>query len=509
VKSMPNPVEPIIACMVGRVHPCVKPMGLSRIIAIVPRHKRGVRGMRVGIVKMKRRVFAVIAIVRMVIQMVINFVSMAVLVKKKGMCDTHTQCVVYDNVSWYVYSCAFHAFCICSYLGCECPDGFVGPICEFTEQEADLAVCTLQCANNGFCRKGAKDVTILEKFEQIDQGLHRRLALSVENNTYAGDFEHCVCPKGYVGLQCEYKMDVCAGGEHVCLNGADCVPYRDNAGLHFECDCSTTNDPFHKYAGKYCEYASTKMCSSNGQVTERSDSYSFCVNDGECIDVVDGNGVSHPTCQCSDLFEGHHCEFKKDDGSSSSNSNGRGIDDTPPPPVDVHRKHTIRLVLFTVIFSVLAFLIILSTLMVWRRYRRRKSSSYYMTRPRSTPRPTQAHMQSMGAWTNRRSTTLRELPDVHEEDDENLYSDSNKEEDDDVNESHSISSMSTNRMAGGSQMGFSVLDIHPTRSGTISLMKSNESTTSNRSTIDPPQILFNESDEGDEKEDPNGVKDFV
>jgi len=64
----------------------------------------------------------------------------------------------------------------------------------------------------GVCRNGAKDVGFLKKF---------KLGMTNVDLSYTDDFEHCVCPKGYVGLQCEHMVDVCPGGEHICMNGAE------------------------------------------------------------------------------------------------------------------------------------------------------------------------------------------------------------------------------------------------------------------------------------------------
>jgi hypothetical protein len=388
-----------------------------------------------------------------------------------SMLDFYTL-TLYCTLLYFTYPIFLHY----SYMGCDCPDGFLGPICEYTKKESQHTACTLECQNNGFCRKGAKDISVLEKYEQINGGLHRLLTQSADDKAYAGDFEHCVCPKGYVGLQCEYKMDVCPGGDQVCLNGADCVPYRNEEGLQFQCDCATASDNTKFFAGKYCEYSSTEICSTNGQVTKGSDSYTFCVNDGECVDNVDESGESKPECECKDGFEGDHCEFRIESSGSD-----RGIGN---PATPVQQKTTNWLVLLTVIFAVLATLIFLFFFCTWRRYRRFKFISLppYITGSRSRSRPAHSHMLGMAPWTYPSKDVKSQQEDKNNlhPTDHDLY---------DADDMRSFSSMSTNRMGGGSLMGFSELVIDHPPSGVVSLMKSTASTGS-RSTQDPPETIY-------------------
>lgn len=204
-----------------------------------------------------------------------------------------------------------HTFCVnggsCkadSHLGCECLDGFNGPICEFRDSLMEDTECTLTCQNNGVCRNGAKDVGFLKKF-------------NLDMPTSSENFEHCVCPKGYVGVQCEHMVDVCPGGEHVCMNGAECVP-DDSAGrLQYKCDCDSIHEPFHKYTGDFCELKSTDMCTYNGRPGAGQNRDAFCVNGGRCKAHANEQ-QAHPGCQCPVGFEGPHCEFLSADFSSGS-----------------------------------------------------------------------------------------------------------------------------------------------------------------------------------------------
>jgi hypothetical protein len=140
--------------------------------------------------------------------------------------------------------------------------------------------CNLACRNNGVCRKGAKDVSMFNQFDV--------LALQEINQTYSDQFEHCVCPKGYVGLECEFEMELCPGNNHICMNGADCIPIRDGSGLKYGCDCDTATTNSKKYAGQYCEFESQVFCTIDGSMpTQTASSNAFCTNHGICRSLIE------------------------------------------------------------------------------------------------------------------------------------------------------------------------------------------------------------------------------
>lgn len=160
-----------------------------------------------------------------------------------------------------------------SHLGCSCPPDFVGPVCEFAKVEMpETEPCLLQCENNGVCRKGAKDTSRMDRFNDI---VNRTLR-------YNDDFEHCVCPKGFVGLRCETRMDVCPGVNHVCLHGGVCKGMNDGTGFSFGCNCQPADTTTSMFGGEYCEYESTELCTVNGLVPQGETGRAFCVNNGEC-----------------------------------------------------------------------------------------------------------------------------------------------------------------------------------------------------------------------------------
>jgi hypothetical protein len=90
--------------------------------------------------------------------------------------------------------------------------------------------------------------------------------MSHYNISHSQLFEHCVCPDGYFGLQCEHKLEICPGGDHVCLHGSKCVAQDEGEGgqTTHKCDCDDGFDAVERY-GKVkrclsceCERLSTR-----------------------------------------------------------------------------------------------------------------------------------------------------------------------------------------------------------------------------------------------------------
>lgn len=172
-----------------------------------------------------------------------------------------------------------------SHLGCDCPDGYHGPICEFKDPDPtappepevqaeieEYEACSLQCQNDGQCRNGVKDTSFLNKFGAEVTHL---------NQSHDENFEHCVCPEGFVGLTCEHRVESCPGGQHACFHGARCVD--DGSGA--SCDCQPGFTALDKLAGKFCERQSTTLCTKAS--ASGTASFAFCVNNGECVDVIE------------------------------------------------------------------------------------------------------------------------------------------------------------------------------------------------------------------------------
>jgi hypothetical protein len=102
-------------------------------------------------------------------------------------------------------------------------------------------------------------------------------ALSVSIVT--DDFMHCVCPEGFFGLECEVESDEC--GDHHCFNGGTCVTVGtevDGGIVDHHCDCNTAKAENKSFAGRFCQYESSKFCDK----TLGPDGIKFCVNGGTC-----------------------------------------------------------------------------------------------------------------------------------------------------------------------------------------------------------------------------------
>lgn len=110
----------------------------------------------------------------------------------------------------------------------------------------------------------------------------------LEGEAYSEDFEHCVCPAGFAGLQCEFKVDVCPGGEHVCLNGGGCnLNSLSDNGVAFQCDCSSAKSHGSRFAGDFCEMESTEYCTVDRMRPQSGlGQDAFCTNGGACVELV-------------------------------------------------------------------------------------------------------------------------------------------------------------------------------------------------------------------------------
>jgi hypothetical protein len=212
-------------------------------------------------------------------------------------------------------------FLYSSHEGCQCKNGYTGESCEHAPSvdPEEVPKCDLTCQNGGKCRSGKKDTSLFGQFGE-------------DMEDYKGkdnvDFQHCVCPDGYFGVQCEHQLDVCPGGEHVCLHGSKCVGVNESIkdGMAHECDCEDGFDAMHKFAGKFCQYESTDICTKNGQPGVSKANFAFCVNDGECKGRVDDT-QEHPGCTCPAKFAGPHCEYIK--GSEPSTSTTTIVEQSP------------------------------------------------------------------------------------------------------------------------------------------------------------------------------------
>ena len=142
---------------------------------------------------------------------------------------------------------------------CNCKTGFAGYHCEF---EGEAHKCELDCYNNGICKIGIKN------YDSIRPVLRDYFQLQK-----VGSDNHCICPTGFTGQQCETRITNC--GSVDCLNGSKCkYSFEPNGKKHYYCDCLEAPGP-QLYAGLSCESASTSFCDFDvgGE---------FCTNQGTC-----------------------------------------------------------------------------------------------------------------------------------------------------------------------------------------------------------------------------------
>ena len=172
----------------------------------------------------------------------------------------------------------------CRIYGCDCPDGYTGDRCEYSNETKlpdsltklpdSLSICATNCMNHGKCREGGKDFGIMDDFHGVDH---------LFNVTSNANFEHCVCPEGFTGLSCEIEVEVCPNGTRVCFHGSECVPTGDE----WQCNC---NASVVLAAGPLCQHFATSTCDSNPGAAP------FCVNGGAC--------TPDAQCVCPDGFRG-------------------------------------------------------------------------------------------------------------------------------------------------------------------------------------------------------------
>ncbi|KAL7527881.1 hypothetical protein ACHAWF_002346 [Thalassiosira exigua] len=166
----------------------------------------------------------------------------------------------------------------------------------------DYEVCpqveSLHCKNGSTCAPG------VAKFPKA----HEELGLQTQESGW-----HCVCPKGFIGHECDVEVNECdAASDSVtaCYNGATCRNGPNGA----YCDCKEANDASGstetKFAGQMCQHESTSLCAVS-LVGSHAPNHQFCTNHGKCVKMVSG-GEPHPGCICTAGWTGNHCEIRGD-----------------------------------------------------------------------------------------------------------------------------------------------------------------------------------------------------
>lgn len=130
----------------------------------------------------------------------------------------------------------------------------------------------------------------------------------------------CKCNPNYIGDDCSTMVAFCSGTVNpdgtarTCFNGGTCIKERhydgldsDGGDLVYWCDCSTAvGEAGGGFAGHQCEFPHEKSC----EIGTSTSSYAFCVNGGECANLV-SDGEPHPGCSCGKQYEGRHCQYER------------------------------------------------------------------------------------------------------------------------------------------------------------------------------------------------------
>lgn len=172
-------------------------------------------------------------------------------------------------------------------IKCDCPYGLTGPHCEYSEY--DYEECLLQCYNGGICKKGAKDLT---KF--VDSGMDIDAFLGGTNL----EGEHCACPDGFTGIQCNIT-NVMHCGDGVCFNGGFCVERIKEDGTIMDkfCECDNFNSMM---GGEFCEHRDVTFCPAP---VGHDPSLYYCANGGICP-----SEAHEPCLYCNQGWTGSRCE---------------------------------------------------------------------------------------------------------------------------------------------------------------------------------------------------------
>lgn len=182
--------------------------------------------------------------------------------------------------------------------GCQCAPGFTGSSCEVAIEDSENQddECSLNCQNGGECVFAWMENTNGNYFDTV----------------YLSSFMICDCPNGYMGINCEYKVERCPD-ETMCFNGGACIIDAEAEGS-YSCDCSSVAE----LTGELCEQKESQISVCDYDHAEQKRTL-FCINGGTCqAQLPEETDNSHHGCECPDGFDGHHCEFQRSVTSMNS-----------------------------------------------------------------------------------------------------------------------------------------------------------------------------------------------
>ncbi|XP_049772871.1 neurogenic locus notch homolog protein 1-like [Schistocerca cancellata] len=171
---------------------------------------------------------------------------------------------------------------------CECPEGYNGLRCEFSDYEpVDKPECPPPL-HDTFCKNGGT------------------CYLAPFNTT--GSPYICKCREGYQGAQCEFHAGEEVTGncypphnESFCLNGGTCYQEEPGPDADRVCYCPAN------YYGPRCE-SSTTLLAFQCPLAIASN---FCYNGGTCYQADHGPDTIY-FCHCPEDYRGLRCEYGPD-----------------------------------------------------------------------------------------------------------------------------------------------------------------------------------------------------
>jgi len=243
--------------------------------------------------------------------------------------------------------------------GCDCPAGFTGFSCEFQTADDDNAgdnsnvdQCDdqLVCLNNGKCSTS----TVTDSSGKQTELKHCDCSTAiVGDDVFAGkqcEFKQtsfcskpkegqdlstsnfcvnggecqenvlsgCDCRDGFEGFRCEYEKDskdlievadepklvdnYVECSDFYCYNGSTCISsVTDGGQTEYKCSCDTAATGSTLFAGNYCQYESTSLC-TKGTLNSLNGA-DFCVNNGKCPEGEGDGG-----CDCPAGYSGFRCD---------------------------------------------------------------------------------------------------------------------------------------------------------------------------------------------------------
>jgi len=290
-------------------------------------------------------------------------VSLASMGGQKFTCDCSAGNAMFENVAFAGEYCETQSTSICSrgdelnghqfcanygtcveekngIYSCECPKGYKGDHCEYSPDQSipmpsDEKCTKTVCENGGVCRFGRKNHgSAISKIMAKSSG-RNALGFLMGSSSSNENYEHCVCPPGFVGTLCEHEAEVCPNGIHVCFHGSRCLKKTDedlDDEDEYKCSCNNDDDEYdddddddnlrHRklennnlesrklqnanLEGKYCQIEINAICED-----DRS-----CMNGGKC-------NSDFNRCQCKSGFRGSFCEYGTPQNSQIQMSNDK------------------------------------------------------------------------------------------------------------------------------------------------------------------------------------------